>query len=264
MTFSFTTDYHVDPAVPRALQLQRVRAAGFTCLHWCWDWTDNVCYQPDQTPRIAAMLADAGLRLQDTHAVCCGAAREWAADPEQAAAGLALLRDRLEFTAALGGDTLVVHPPDDSEALADSLDRQVAALRSLDPLAERLGVRWALENLTPAPRNRQAVARLFAEFPPARLGFCFDSGHANLAGDTDWLIEHAFGRLAALHLHDNDGSGDQHRLPGDGTVDWPKVRAAIRATGYAKVVNLELVMRDTDDEGAFLAEAWRRAERLLG
>jgi len=40
-------------------------------------------------------------------------------------------------------------------------------------------------------------------------------------------------------LHDNDGTGDQHRLPFDGTVDWPRLARLIAASPYRKPISLE-------------------------
>ena len=267
MPFSITTDYHVDPAVPWALQLRRMRAAGFDRIHWCWDWCVNVVYGEARWSQIGELLAEADLALADTHGAIAGDAREYSLDPAQRAAGLALHRDRLAFTAALGGDVVVLHPPEgQGDELAAATERMVEAVAELLPTVRDTGVRLAIENIWPSERNALVITRLLGAFGPDVLGFCLDSGHANVAGDLDWLIEHAFDRLLAVHLHDNDGTGDQHRLPGDGTVPWDKVRGALRDAGYAKVRNLELSMSKLYglDEEAFLAEAMVRAERHLG
>ncbi|MBI5833181.1 MAG: sugar phosphate isomerase/epimerase [Armatimonadetes bacterium] len=267
MPYSITTDYHVDPAVPWALQLRRMRAAGFDRIHWCWDWNANVVYGEAGLARVRDLLTEADLALADTHGAIAGEAREYSVDPAQRAAGLALHRDRLAFTAALGGDVVVLHPPEGrGEELEAATERMVAACLELVPTVRQTGVRLAIENIWPSERNRLVIARLLSAFEPDIMGFCLDSGHANVAGDLDWLIDYAFDRLLAVHLHDNDGSGDQHLLPGDGTVPWDKLTSALRDAGYAKVRNLELSMsaRYGGDEEAFLGEAMVRAERLVG
>jgi sugar phosphate isomerase/epimerase len=46
------------------------------------------------------------------------------------------------------------------------------------------------------------------------LGFCFDTGHANLVGlDFEDFITTLGKRLKVLHMHDNDGMGDLHQIP---------------------------------------------------
>jgi len=39
-------------------------------------------------------------------------------------------------------------------------------------------------------------------------------------------------RIITVHLHDNDGSEDQHLVPGGGTIDWQMVRSALDSSPY--------------------------------
>lgn len=256
MELCITTDYEVSADIPRADQLGRMRAAGFRYVHWCYDWADNVIYGEAGLAAIRALLDGAGLQLVDTHGVCWGGAREFAADPAQRAHAVELHRDRLRMTAALGGDTVVIHPATGDD-LPAAIDRQIESLRELEPLIRELGVSLSIENTWPASTDHAVIPALFDAFPPAVMGFCLDSGHANLSGNLDWLIEHAFERLTCLHLHDNDGQSDQHRLPGMGTVPWEKLAPAILATGYAKPLNFELSLKRSNfvREEPFLAAA---------
>ena len=68
------------------------------------------------------------------------------------------------------------------------------------------------------------LVELMEELPEERAAFCFDVGHWYSFGGgykrnnlTQWLDAFA-SRLGHLHLHDNDGSDDQHRALGDGTI----------------------------------------------
>lgn len=263
MELSITTDYHVDPAVPQELQLRRMAAAGFPVVHWCYEWNVDVEYGAAGYETVRGWLTAAGLGLLDTHGVCWSGGRESAADPQQRAAGLRLHRDRIRFTAALGGDTVVIHPPD-GEDLEAAVERQIGAVAELQPLLRELGITLSIENTWPTERNRAAIPALLAAFGAETMGFCFDSGHANLAGDTEWLIAEAFPRLSCLHLHDNDGQRDLHQLPGQGTCRWDRIIDAIAAVGYRKPLNFELSMTRSgyEDEEAFLAAAWETGRRL--
>jgi sugar phosphate isomerase/epimerase len=79
-----------------------------------------------------------------------------------------------------------------------------------------------LENtyeVTPAP-----LVDLVQHLPAERVGHCFDVGHwhsfakgAQRQNMLEWLTAFA-PRLWHLHLHDNDGSGDQHLALGAGSV----------------------------------------------
>jgi sugar phosphate isomerase/epimerase len=44
----------------------------------------------------------------------------------------------------------------------------------------------------------------------------------------------------ATHISDNDGSGDQHRTPGNGSIDWKAVMRALREAEYDGLFNLEI------------------------
>jgi sugar phosphate isomerase/epimerase len=54
------------------------------------------------------------------------------------------------------------------------------------------------------------------------------------------LIRELGAHLIATHISDNDGSGDQHRTPGNGSIDWPEVVRALREAGYTGLFNLEI------------------------
>ncbi len=71
-------------------------------------------------------------------------------------------------------------------------------------------------------------------------------------------------RLISLHLHDNDGSGDQHGLPFTGTVDWSELTRIIAESTYAKRVSLETAIHNTgiEDEPEFLGKAFKTATKL--
>jgi len=51
-------------------------------------------------------------------------------------------------------------------------------------------------------------------------------------------------RLWGVHLHDNDGTEDEHLLPGMGTVPFDDVAAALVEVGFAGTFMLE-IYRDT-------------------
>ncbi len=101
--------------------------------------------------------------------------------------------------------------------------------------AEELGVNIAFENLS----NIYNLELILNTIKSNRIGFCYDScHHANYASEIDLLGKYG-NRLMALHLHDNGGERDQHQLPFDGYIQWPKVMNKIRLTGYKGATSLE-------------------------
>ncbi|MCB0150800.1 MAG: TIM barrel protein, partial [Caldilineaceae bacterium] len=168
-------------------------------VHWCHQWRSDFLYADSEIEQIGRWLDEYGLKLNDVHG-SEGIEKFWYAPEEYARlAGIELVKNRIDFTAKLGGDAVVMHvyPPTVRPDLApynDFLFDQIR--RSLDDLqsyAVERGVRIALENLidfaateakvadvTQVGDNAELLARLLAAYPPEFLGLCFDSGHAIL------------------------------------------------------------------------------------
>ena len=100
-----------------------------------------------------------------------------------------------------------------------------------------------MENLitTIFPRP-ELLNRVMAALDPDCFIICMDLGHALVAGmeTQDYLTGLTPGILKALHIHDNDGSSDQHRLPYLGQVNWSAVMAGLAAYGYCGDFTMEL------------------------
>ena len=69
-----------------------------------------------------------------------------------------------------------------------------------------------------------------------------------------------------MHLHDNDGVSDQHKLLFSGTLDWDRLARIMAKSAYTKCVSMEVSMRRSgiEDEGAFLAEALENGKTFSG
>ena len=133
--------------------------------------------------------------------------------------------------------------------------------------AERLSINIAIENQG-CPEKTLRAMELLERFDSLRLGMCYDSGHAsqhkNLGRGAE-MLERFGHRLRALHLHDNDGSGDQHLPPltETGIIDWPVLMKKIANTGYTGPTTLEL---GGGTQGLkpeeYLALAYERAKKV--
>lgn len=132
---------------------------------------------------------------------------------------------------------------------------------SIAPVAKELGITICIENLYgsigghivegPCCNVRKAVQRIdeFNEKYGAEvLGFCFDTGHANLIGiDFEQFITALDYRLKVLHIHDNDGISDLHQIPFTFTktrenlssTDWDGFLIGLRNIHFDKVLSFE-------------------------
>ncbi len=107
-----------------------------------------------------------------------------------------------------------------------------------------------LENLR-GEKRPQTVSELNRYIDPigdANLGICLDTGHLNICHDMGEryqsqgdFIRSAGKRLKALHIADNDTSGDQHLMPySKGNVNWTEVMEALEEIGYDGLFNMEI------------------------
>jgi len=250
---SVSTDYAASTDDPSPF-LRKIADAGFTHVHWCHHWCTDFIYSPAEIEQIGKWLSEYGLELLDLHGNT-GPEKNWTAVEEyRRLAGVDLVKNRIEMTAELGGDAVVMHGADDAnyEPLRRSLD-------ALEVFATERSVRIALEN-----GDFKALTRYLSEYDPAYVGICYDCGHANI-GNAAADVVPLKDRIAVVHLHDNDGTADQHMIPFTGTVDWQQLAETLAQSSYRKCVNLELVKYGSgleEDEPAFLAKAYEAGERI--
>ena len=134
-------------------------------------------------------------------------------------------------------------------------------IESIAPVAKELGITICIENLYdsigghlvegPCCDVKKAVERIDRineKYHAEVLGFCFDTGHANLVGiDFESFITRLGERLKVLHIHDNDGSADLHQIPFTFTknrenmssTDWNGFIKGLRNIRFDKVLSFE-------------------------
>ena len=128
-------------------------------------------------------------------------------------------------------------------------------------LAKEMGITICIENLYggigghlvegPCCDARKAAARIDRmneRYQAEVLGFCFDTGHANLVGlDFEDFLTTLGSRLKVLHIHDNDGVADLHQIPFTFTkarenvtsTDWEGFIRGLRKIGFDQVLSFE-------------------------
>lgn len=155
----------------------------------------------------------------------------------------------MEKAAALGARVCIQHPTTcrygTEEEDIDLFWRQMSrSLFELLPVAERLGLVIAVENMLPGQGSRfcssaDHMRRFLEELDRAHLGLCLDTGHALIAGGADGadgIFEAMQPGVVAFHLADNGGNRDSHLPPGYGKVDWRELfrrMAGMRFSGAA-------------------------------
>ena len=138
-----------------------------------------------------------------------------------------------------------------------------SAFSSLDELkvfAGQRGVEVLLEN---TPNELSSAGRLnsFLTETHLNLNYCFDIGHAHLTGAMEEQFDLMKERIRSTHIHDNDGSADQHRFPGEGTIDWSQTMQLLNSRPDQYPLLLEL--REPDGAEHAVAEAKRASDDLM-
>ena len=104
------------------------------------------------------------------------------------------------------------------------------SLEEIDRSATENGVKAALENMPRMPITTCTEPNeLLSLIEGTSLRVCFDIGHAHTNGNIDEFVKHR-SHFANVHIHDNDGSSDQHLTIGDGRIDFERVLAGM--SGY--------------------------------
>jgi len=250
---SIATDYVKDHGCPHEY-LIRIAEAGFSHVHWCHHWCTDFLYSPAEVRQIGRWLDELNLKLLDLHA-SAGREKNWMSPREyERLAGLELVANRIEMTGDLGGGAIVMHldrPAEDDGAW----DRVWRNFDALEQPARRRGVRIAIEN-----GSFDDIARVCERYSGDYVGLCLDAGHNNIRGNGRLdAVERLKDRLIAMHLHDNDGTADQHKPLFSGTINWDALAGVIAASAYSKPIGMEVGIQNSGikDEKAFLALAFK-------
>ncbi|MDP6368337.1 MAG: sugar phosphate isomerase/epimerase family protein [Planctomycetota bacterium] len=160
------------------------------------------------------------------------------------------VRRCLEVAHRLGATAIASHLMMNAAFDADPIEeaqverRIVERLHELAPEVRASGARIAFENTGRRTwASPVALARRMATLPTDAYGFVLDTGHANLMGDLDVLMDTFGSRLITVHLDDNHAvkGADEHLPPRMGTVDWAKVRRHLATVAYQGCFMYEVV-----------------------
>ena len=139
----------------------------------------------------------------------------------------------VEYAVNMNMRTVTFHPGLYSMAVPDMKERSIMnakrSIRMLDRISEEYGVNMALENMPSMPFMLAHTAdEMFELLDGTNMPICFDIGHANTVGQVDEIIERFGDRIINVHIHDNDGTADQHMTIGDGNINFETILKKLR------------------------------------
>ena len=205
--------------------------------------------------------------------------------PAKRAMTLARHKLALEICQYMKVDTITIHLGNNrSTELSEEqhIGLMKEGLSELLPIAEKLGIVICIENIWFTANTPDVLNSIKQEFPTDALGFCYDSGHANImsngiryatgnawnswhyAGYTSprWehkALEKMLPHVVNCHLHDNVGFRDSHLLPGKGNIDWGHIIGLLKKAPRLKVVQSEVSPIKT---GTFIRELVEKFDEL--
>ena len=84
-----------------------------------------------------------------------------------------------------------------------------------------------------------------------RLGANLDVGHCQVIGESiPAAIDLLGDRIWNLHVEDIPGRKHYHLIPGEGTLDWPGLKSALRAIDYKRYLTVELYTHTAEPQSA--------------
>lgn len=109
-----------------------------------------------------------------------------------------------------------------------ALENSLTAIEHLKAFAHPLGVKILLENLQNEVTTPEHLLEILHVGHFDNVGVTLDIGQAHLGdGGIDLAFELLKSRIAELHLHDNQGTKNDHLWPGSGKIDWKNVAKQI-------------------------------------
>ena len=197
-----------------------------------------------------------GLEINQTHGYGAG----FCGDAQKDAVATEKYRLDCLATAALGAEVMVIHNVGYGEFLTDERPEFIRDLNhelymTILPFAKKYGIKIASETLANSGQRIDffgntdefiaACEKIESGEYKDYFTVCMDTGHSHKAVRYGFesvpdMIRRLGSRITVLHIHDNDGIKDQHRMPPHGTIDWQSVFEALSDIGFDGVYNLEL------------------------
>ncbi len=141
---------------------------------------------------------------------------------------------------------------------SSNFEAALTAVEHLRAFAKPLGVMLLLENIPNQIARPENLLELVRAGHFEDVGFCFDFGHAHLAGSVAADFSAMRERIRSTHVHDNAGDRDAHLWPGQGTIAWKEAMELLASAPHVPPLLLEIDGREGEDPGAAIAEAFRR------
>lgn len=105
---------------------------------------------------------------------------------------------------------------------------------------------------------------MVAELGSSQLGILLDTGHTHLNNEPLELIIPKLKDIPLhIHIDDNNGDADSHMIPGDGSIDYAVLAAALKEIGYTGFISAELGFQYTLEPDAAVIKTLERLKAVF-
>ena len=179
-------------------------------------------------------------------------------DPKVREAGVEALKVSIEDAKAYGGDTVLLVPGRVSESVSydECWKRSIEEIKKVVPLAEKLNVKIAIENVWNSfLLSPLEAAQYVDQFQSKMVASYFDCGNIVNSGWPEQWIKILGQRIAKVHIKEfsrkiaekqGKGAGFGVKLL-DGDVNWPVVMKAFDDINYHGWTTVEMSGGDTPE-----------------
>ena len=237
---------------------EKMKQYGFSYLDFSLADTNSAYYtaSEDEVKKMLKaeidLAAASGVTIYQTHGPWRWPSKD--DTEEDRAERMEKMKKSIHLTSLIGCKYWIVHPimphaiyeRKDPEKSKSTWDINRPFMRELIKTAHEENVIICLENM-PMPEfslgKVEDIIKFVKEMDDPNFKICLDTGHAAVTKEACGDAVRAIGKdlLATLHIHDNNGIHDQHRLPYFGVIDWPDFTKALHEIGFDGSFNSELV-----------------------
>lgn len=198
-------------------RIELIKEANFNYVMLWWD--DEVYPSFIHRRDLVKLVKDNGLQLDNVHLPFDNKNLLWCEKKETRLKQTYKIIEWMNECKNAGVDKIVMHT-----TYGDNLDLNYKfgyqSFESIIKEAEDIKLKVALENT----QMFTYTDFLLKEFASPYVGFCYDSSHDFVNGQScGEILDKWKDRLFAVHLSDNDGLCDRHWIPGKGHVNWNKI-----------------------------------------
>jgi sugar phosphate isomerase/epimerase len=244
--------------LPLEKRLDLIKQAGFsaTCL---WMGIEEPLVREGKADLMPEWARERGLFLDNVHASFRQCNHLWSESAEDRKKVRQEYETSLLFCQKHGIPNVVMHV---SQSLSPPppIQSGIQVICGLVSQAEDTGVTIALENTL----RPDYLDFIFSRVQSPNLGFCYDSSHDFLEGQSKGAILKKWGSLLkATHISDARGKSDDHLPIGEGTIDWKSLLDSF-PDNYQGTFLLEVEKHAASvTPEQFLKSAWEKARELV-